>query len=137
MRTHTEWLNMTSPSSAILSSKKKKPFSDSCSLLLLDLYILLKPTSLHLSLFSMYKKISYPTVCYFSFVWTLCELQLAMDWFWLCWNFSKNSIGPGTYFDVLCASACQDYVIKICLVLVFLICILLIEYGARTAEGWC
>lgn len=44
--------------------------------------------------------------------------------------------GPGPYFDVLCASACQDCVIKICIIRVLLVCILHVEYGAKTHTGW-
>ena len=45
------------------------------------------------------------------------------------------SVGSGPYFDMLCASACQDCVIKICVARVLLVCILHVEYGARTHAG--
>lgn len=45
-------------------------------------------------------------------------------------------IGPRPSPDVLPASACQDCVIKICIVRVLLVCILHVEYGAETHAEW-
>lgn len=43
--------------------------------------------------------------------------------------------GPVPYLDMLCASACQDCVIKICIVQVSLVCILHVEYAAWIHGG--
>lgn len=52
-------------------------------------------------------------------------------------DFLHDCIGSVPPSDVLCASPCQVYVVEMCpLLLLFLVCMLLIEYGTEIATGW-